>query len=63
MLRVSCVSHLAGLVLGNSNLAHQWLVQEAWGLGRRVPRCVASTPDGFLHLVDFLYRIDHGVYC
>ncbi|WP_082421405.1 antitoxin Xre/MbcA/ParS toxin-binding domain-containing protein [Pseudomonas sp. NBRC 111140] len=49
-------------VLGNSELAEAWLTKQAIGLSRRLPCMLLETDQGYTEVVDFLTRLDYGVY-
>ncbi|WP_207830649.1 antitoxin Xre/MbcA/ParS toxin-binding domain-containing protein [Pseudomonas sp. 43(2021)] len=49
-------------VLGNSELAEAWLTKQAIGLGRRLPCMLLETDQEYMEVVDFLVRLDYGVY-
>ncbi|WP_181005317.1 antitoxin Xre/MbcA/ParS toxin-binding domain-containing protein [Pseudomonas putida] len=49
-------------VLGNSELAEAWLTKQAIGLSWRLPGMLLETDQGYTEVVDFLTRLDYGVY-
>jgi putative toxin-antitoxin system antitoxin component (TIGR02293 family) len=49
-------------VLGNPELAEAWLTKQAIGLNRRLPCMLLETDQGYTEVVDFLTRLDYGVY-
>jgi putative toxin-antitoxin system antitoxin component (TIGR02293 family) len=57
------ITALAARVLGNAEVAQQWLNQPAVALGGAVPVDLLSNPEGLEAVQDLLMRIEYGVYC
>lgn len=59
MLRVS---DQAARVLGNAELAQEWLNKPARGLDGQTPIELIATAEGSKQVADLLERVEHGVY-
>lgn len=59
MLRVS---DKAAKVLGNAELAREWLNKPARGLDGQTPIELIATAQGCKQVADLLERVEHGVY-
>lgn len=59
MLRVS---DQAAKVLGNTELAREWLKKPARGLDGQTPIELIGTEQGCKQVADLLERVEHGVY-
>jgi putative toxin-antitoxin system antitoxin component (TIGR02293 family) len=57
------ITALAAQVLGNAEVAQQWLNQPALALSGAVPADLLSNPEGREAVRDLLMRIEYGVYC
>ncbi|GLK90763.1 antitoxin Xre/MbcA/ParS toxin-binding domain-containing protein [Pseudomonas turukhanskensis] len=63
-LRVVETMDYATSVFGNRGLAARWMHQPARGLNRRTPiELVLTDRDGCEAVLNYLGRIEYGVYC
>jgi putative toxin-antitoxin system antitoxin component (TIGR02293 family) len=60
--RMGQISSEASRVLGGPKRAADWLTRPAYGLNWRHPCEVVADPDGYQRVMDYLGRIEYGVY-
>lgn len=53
----------AAVTLGNRDISTQWFNKPARGLNYRSPCSVVTDDQGLQQVVDYLARIEFGVYC
>ncbi|WP_050580661.1 MULTISPECIES: antitoxin Xre/MbcA/ParS toxin-binding domain-containing protein [Pseudomonas] len=56
------VRGLAAFVLGNHQLAANWLIEPALGLGGGAPCSLLMDNEGYRQVCECLVRMDYGVY-
>lgn len=60
--RYAEVKRRAGEVFGSQEKATRWLSERALGLGGRRPIELLASSEGYEQVLDFLTRIEFGVY-
>ncbi|EKT4472578.1 DUF2384 domain-containing protein, partial [Pseudomonas putida] len=50
-------------VIGSRTLAEEWFARRAIGLADRSPCSLVACPSGYESVIEYLFRIDRGVYC